>query len=215
MTIKHGESWGERRVPPGDLDCVESDAPAAALIDSGMHQFLLTGGDMWRTIGGGSFTPAISDDERTVVTVDSLKVSFHRGGIREQRTVFSHAIFESPSLRQHRGFGSKLRRRVADRTFVMNSQFIGDWDIAPRSHPNDGRFEVLIVRATMPWRQRRQFRQRVLTGTHIPHPLIETRSVSDSWSAIGTGHLVLDGVFIGKVENLTVNMRPDSVVVWI
>ena len=26
---------------------------------------------------------------------------------------------------------------------VMNAQFLGDWDVAPRGHPNDGRVEVV------------------------------------------------------------------------
>lgn len=215
MTIKRGESWGDRRVPPADLAEAGSDAQSVALIDTGTREFLLTGGDMWRTIGGSSASHPTPDGERTVVIVDSLVATFHQGSIEHRRPVLSHAVFVAPSVQKSRKPWWRSWTDAKDRTYVMNAQFLGDWDLAPRGHPNDGRFEVLTVPASMPWRQRQLFRRRVVTGTHIPHPLIETRSVSGDWSPGGAGHLTLDGQVIGEVDDLTVSMVPDSLTVWI
>ena len=33
--------------------------------------------------------------------------------------------------------------------FVMNAEFYGPYDVAPRSHPNDGKVDVLRVEASM------------------------------------------------------------------
>ena len=48
-------------------------------------------------------------------------------------------------------------------------------DVAPRAHPNDGRFDVVEVSAAMPARARLQAWRRLATGTHVPHPDITTR----------------------------------------
>ena len=76
-----------------------------------------------------------------------------------------------------RRLSSRFRGEVL---FVMNAQFLGPYDIAPRGHPNDGRVEVLKVASSMSWRVRRRALQRALTGTHVPHPLISTSVVSTS-----------------------------------
>src|SRR3546814_18870326 len=57
----------------------------------------------------------------------------------------------------------------------MNAQYRGKWDVAPRGHPNDGRLDVLD--ADLPLDERLQVRGRLKTGTHLPHPRIESRHV--------------------------------------
>jgi hypothetical protein len=216
VTIKRGQPWGERRIPPANLPVATSDRQAAKLLSEGCQEFLLTGGDMFRTLGGA---PASSLDlERTVVTVDTMLVSYCQveTGLRHQYPVFSHAVFtERCWPRWLRRFQLLINRlRPADETFIMNTQFLGSWDVIPRGHPNDGRLDILTVPASLSWRQRWQFRRRIQTGTHVPHPLIEVRPITQTWSADGCGTLTLDGLKRGPVEDLTISVVSDSVTVW-
>lgn len=216
MTIKRGQPWGERRTPPENLPIATSDHQAGKLLSEGCREFLLTGGDMWRTLGGAPSSPL--ELERTVVTLDSMLVTYFQVETRRrhQQPVFSHVIFTArcwPSWR--RSFQPFINRlRPVDENYVMNAQFLGTWDVIPRGHPNDGRVDVLTVPASLSWRQRQQFRRRIQTGTHIPHPLVEVRPITQTWSAEGCGTLILDGLNRGPVEDLTISVVADSVTVW-
>lgn len=216
MTIKRGESWGERRIPPAHLMVATSDAEAATLIASGGREFFLSGGDMWRTIGGSSAPRTTLNSESTVVVLDSMVASYRQDSAFHQQPVFAHAVFTSLRDPQRRML-SWLHRVVGgvNVAYAMNAQYLKRWDVAPRGHPNDGRFDLLTVSATMPWRQRWQFRRRLLTGSHVPHPLVEMRSYAKSWSPQGTGFLILDGQDVGRVADLTISLVPDSLTVWI
>jgi len=46
--------------------------------------------------------------------------------------------------------------------------------VAPRGHPGDGRAEVQVYAVGR--RERRAVRDRLRTGTHVPHPAITQRS---------------------------------------
>lgn len=208
MTIRRGESWGERAIPPVDLARAASDAQAADLVRNGCREFLLTGGDMWRTLGGSSSepSPADLDGARTVVSVDCLQVSWVDGGTPEERPVFAHAVIR---------LGRRRRSlHPGDICYAMNAQYLGSFDVAPRSHPNDGRFDIVTVEETMSWRQRRQLRHRLATGTHLPHPSIRTESVGASWSPGRPGRLILDGRDSGDAENVSITIHPDSLRIW-
>ena len=64
----------------------------------------------------------------------------------------------------------------------MNAEYVGTADVAPRGHPNDGRLDVLHVAAQMTLRERWAARNRLPTGTHVPHPRLALRSVTE-WTA--------------------------------
>lgn len=208
MTVRKGEPWGERAVAPADLAHAASDAEAADLVRRGNHEFMLTGGDMWRTLGGASHADELLDGagERTMVPVDCLWVDWVQEGSSRREPVFAHAVIRLGNRR--RWF------RPGDLCFVMNAQFRGSFDVAPRSHPNDGRFEVVTVKSSMSWRQRWLLRRRLVTGTHLPHPCIHVRAVTDTWRAEQTGTMTLDGVRVGGAEQIQISIRPDSLKVW-
>jgi len=201
MTIKPGRPWGERRVPPSALERADSDGDAAALIAGGHREFLLTGGDMWRTVGGS----ASHDGLCTVVPVDLLTVEFGVGDIVEHTWALAHAAFD-------RSNGALGRGEVS---YVMNAQYLRQWDLAPRGHPNDGRMDVVTISADMSWRQRRLMRRRLTTGTHLPHPRISTQSLADPWTADGPGTLSLDGTRVVSVEWVRIGLEADALTIWI
>lgn len=93
----------------------------------------------------------------------------------------------------------------------MNAQFRGTWDVAPRSHPNDGRLDVVRVNRTTTIRDRFQARARISHGTHVPHPQIETRQVkSIDLQFIRPLAVVLDGVRWRTTQQVTLTVEPDA-----
>ncbi len=58
----------------------------------------------------------------------------------------------------------------------MNAQWIGSWDVAPRSHPNDGLLDR--CEGDLSLDDRWKARGRLPSGTHVPHPgIAEQRAV--------------------------------------
>jgi diacylglycerol kinase family enzyme len=97
----------------------------------------------------------------------------------------------------------------------MNAEFIGEWDVAPRGHPNDGRMEVFDVDASMTVRDRIAARRRLRTGTHVPHPRVSTRSVRrGAWSFARPLEVVVDGRRIGRASSLAIDVVPDAAIVY-
>jgi diacylglycerol kinase family enzyme len=95
---------------------------------------------------------------------------------------------------------------------AMNAQFRQSADVAPRSHPNDGRVDVLRVASAMSVRHRLAARSRLAQGTHVPHPDIETRQVRSAVLSFRRPlHLWLDGTLWRKgVRDVTLTVEPDA-----
>jgi hypothetical protein len=198
VTIRRLEDWGVPGEIPVDVPSATSDADAArALIESGVC--LLEGGDLWRTLGGSSD----SDGRRgTRFTIDLLEVTIDD---RSRSDAVSSVVVRRPWWTGGWWFG-----RVV---FVMNAEFFGRHDVAPRGHPNDGRFELVEIDASMSRRERWQARRRALDGTHVPHPSITV--TSSKVVRTGPGVLLVDGRRRGRVRSVEVTIRPDAAEVWI
>src|SRR3546814_6290230 len=95
---------------------------------------------------------------------------------------------------------------------AMNAQYRGEWDVAPRGHPNDGRLDVLD--ADLPLDERLQVRGRLKTGTHLPHPRIESRHVEAVQIDLATPTPVwLDGERLeAPARSLSIRVDPDALV---
>ncbi len=199
MTIRKGEPWGEpAEVPAEGLLTAPDDRGASRAIELAAEagqplvpQFVFAG-DMARTMGGGS--PGRIDGVHTRGTVDLLRVT------ADGRTFWALAHVVARR--------SWLRGEVV---LAMNAQFLGPYDVAPRSHPNDGRVDVLWVDPTMPVRARVQARSRAHTGVHLPHPQLSLRSVGE-WQATFDRplHLFVDGQQVGDVRDLRIEVVPDA-----
>jgi hypothetical protein len=73
MVIKHGQDWGREAIAPSDLVVASSDAELAAHVGDGKTNIVVTGGDMWRTIGADSRVVAIGESA-TCLPIDIMKV---------------------------------------------------------------------------------------------------------------------------------------------
>ena len=208
MTIKPGDAWGQPVPRPSDLVVVHSDAALAeALAGEPGARLGLGGGDLARTLGVTS-TSARSLSTRPTVNeypIDLLEVRLDDA--ETPIVAVSHVVAGSPWRR-----GRWPRGRIPA---VMNAEFLGEWDVAPRGHPNDGRVEVFDVDASMTTRDRLVARRRLPTGTHVPHPRIATRSArTGSWQFDPRLDVVVDGRRLGRASSLTVDVVADAATVY-
>lgn len=206
MTIRRGEPWGERVPSPELLRVAPTDRDARNWVlarradGRAVEPLGLGGGDLARTFGGGQ--PGRFPGEVTRAPVDLLRIEV------EGSTTWAVAHV--------------VARRswwCGEVFFAMNAQYLTpreqSYDVAPRSHPNDGRVDVLRVAAAMPLRARRQALQRARTGTHLPHPQLTTAQAS-SFTATFDRPLVVwvDGVRWTTAATLTVTVEPDALTVY-
>ncbi|MEN9646299.1 MAG: hypothetical protein RL238_2968 [Actinomycetota bacterium] len=203
MTIRKGEPWGEpAEVPADGLESPDSDRGASRSLELQREAGRPLGpigvqrGDMARTLGGG--TPGRFDGTLVKAPVDLLQV---RADDREHLAL-AHVVVRR----------SWWRGEVV---LAMNAQYLGAYDVAPRSHPNDGRVDVLRVDPAMPLRARHQARSRARSGTHLPHPQLEMRSTGEWHHRFDRPMpLWIDGVRCGDVRDLTVTVLPDALTLY-
>jgi hypothetical protein len=202
MTVQKGEPWGHPAVSPDDVRVVSTDRDIREWIvwhrtrGQPIRDLAVAGGDLARTCGGGGGGRPSS----AMVTVDAMRVSLDDG---EPTWGAAHVVARREWLR-------------GELAMVMNAQFYGAYDIAPRSHPNDGKVDVLHVDGEMGWRDRLQARQRARTGSHLPHGHLTMRSVADCELSFDEAVVVwIDGVRQRAVRRLRVTVEPDAYSIYV
>lgn len=205
MVIEKGKDWGETGRPAPDLRIASSDRQVSRFVARGIREFVLAGGDMARTIG--ATRPAAENSFRRL-SVDLVRVSA-RDGHDEVIVfdVFSHVLIRRPLL-----VGGALNGGV---TALCNAQFLHGLDVAPRSHPNDGRFEIIRIHDSLGLRQRLLILSRMRTGSHLPHPGIRFEQSDEICDLDTSGVLEVDGRRVGFHRVESVKCFPDHFVVWI
>ena len=203
MTIRKGEPWGEAAQSPVDVRVVPTDRDARdwVLTQQGRHQTVLPvglgGGDLARTLGGA--TPGRFPGMVMKAPIDLLRVQTDDG---RSTVAVAHVVARRSWWR-----GEVL--------FAMNAQFLGEYDIAPRSHPNDGKVDTLLVAAAMSWRDRVQAKGRARTGTHVPHPQVTMRQATSAAFEFQRPLVVwVDGVRWGTASGLAITVEPDALTVY-
>ncbi|MFN8028619.1 MAG: hypothetical protein U0W40_20365 [Acidimicrobiia bacterium] len=92
---------------------------------------------------------------------------------------------------------------------VANGQYLRGADAVPRGHPGDGRLEVQAYAPTVG--EARAMRDRLATGTHVPHPRIAQaagRRVEIRFAR--PVRLELDGVERGRATVVVVEVVPEA-----
>ncbi len=170
MTIRRGEDWGGPGIVPPGTPFAGSDQALASLFTyvpgaeralDGPDVVILGGGDLARTVGASSRTAGsiAAGDPVTVLPID-LGVLEHDGG---PPIVFAASLV---ARRRLWGPGSLI---------VCNAAFVGQWNVAPRGHPNDGRLDLVV--SELGFGDRIKARSRLPSGSHIPHPDLSIRRV--------------------------------------
>jgi hypothetical protein len=201
VTVERGAAWGTSGPLPDDGVVVRSDAEARAVVEPGrradapLPALGLLGGDLCRTVGG-------SGDLDRLHGPDAARLPADLGSV----------LLDG---RQHWFVAHLVARRTWWRgrlVAVMNAEYLGDWDVAPRSHPGDGRFDVVDVAPNFGVRARLQARRRLPHGGHLPHPGIRVERVA-AWQTTFDAPLRvwLDGTLVGEARQLSVRVEPDAV----
>lgn len=200
MTIRKGEPWGTTCTLPDGVPVAHSDAEAWRLVVDGVRSFGVAGGDLARTMGGGS--PGRMQGTVVCVPVDVVHVQ-----LDGDRTLsVAHVVARTPG---------RLGWLRGPALLALNAQFIGPYDVAPRGHPNDGRVDVVQVDAAMSPRTRLAARTRARTGTHVPHPFLTTRQVADQQFVFDRALEVwVDGQRWRRGSTLHLRVEPDALTVY-
>ena len=194
MTIERGVEWGEIIQTPRDVVSIGSDADLGSC---GQAVYVsLVGGDLFESLG----SPRSVVDQATcrLVNIDALRCVVTRNGSASEVLASSSVVV---------GKWTSRKQFVC----VTNGGLIQGRDVAPRAHPNDGKWDVLRIVESMSVRQRLIARQRSRTGTHIPHPDITVSRVT-SVSVENTQQqqrLWIDGVAMGEWSAVHCTVLPD------
>jgi hypothetical protein len=198
VPIAKGEPWGTRGPLPAHGVVVRSDAEARAIVTAARRAnepvppLGLLGGDLCRAIGG-------TGDEGRLRSADAMLLPVDLGSVLVDGRL--HWFVAHLVARR-----SWWRGRVVA---VMNAQHLGEWDVAPRGHPNDGHVELLD--GDLPIGQRWAARKRLPTGTHVPHPGITQRRVTAVQLELDPATPVwLDGESVGEARSLSIRVEPDA-----
>jgi hypothetical protein len=196
MTIEKGRQWGEPVSRPHDLAMVSTDAELAAC-DACVGPIGLSGGDIYRSIGSPHPRP-----ESIRLPIDRLHVSFDG----QSAVAAAHVL-----LRQRRRWFRWSSWWRGHLLAICNADYVGEWNVAPRAHPNDGRFDVVEV-IDMRLRERWAARQRLPLGTHVPHPAIAVRTATnETWEFDRPMQIWIDGVDRGTCMRVAVTIEPDAI----
>jgi diacylglycerol kinase family enzyme len=153
----------------------------------------LAGGDLCRTAGGRGDVGRMRSAEAVHLPVDVASVMID--GV--QHWFVAHLVA--------RGASWWSGRILA----VMNAQWLGSWDVAPKSHPNDGLLDVLD--SDLSWDDRLKARRRLASGTHVPHPGIRQQRVAEASFELERPLTVhLDGEQVAVARSLAVRLEPDA-----
>ncbi len=175
--IRKGEEWG---TPVGDatpdLDVTGDDvALAAALAAAGPDPLVRfrasEASDLARAVGlvgEGTGVLAVPVDVLHLgdggLAVNAVVVGVPPDELRAwHRTVTFEVVVD----------GRAVGLSQATTVVIANGQFLRGNDISPRGHPGDGRCEVQVY--DVPPGQRAATRERLASGTHVPHPGIVVR----------------------------------------
>ncbi|MEY2418243.1 MAG: hypothetical protein QOG90_923 [Actinomycetota bacterium] len=191
MVIKPGQPWGEPAGHTAEEVVADSDRAMSRALDEarrGNHPFptfRVTGGDLFRTLGGASGMAFPLDVGE--VLIDG-RLHFFAAHVLIQPTGWRHFVV------------------------AMNTPWMGEWNFGPKAHPNDGVLDV--YEANLNRFEWRQVRRRLPTGSHLPHPRIEGHRTKAMMFEFAKGAAVkIDGEAVGAAKHFALRVLPDAITV--
>ncbi len=194
MTIEKGELWGREQHVPLATPVVDTDRDLVRAHAAGELVVGLNGGDLWRTLGGRGEVSTRLGTTAWVVPVDLARVTLDG---QDLGLIAAHVV---------------ARRRFwrGEAAAIMNAEWWGERDMAPRAHPGDGRVDTIV--GALAFRVLLQARQRVRSGTHVPHPALSVRRTERFVHTFEAPRRIwMDGVRRGRGTELVVQVVPDAI----
>jgi hypothetical protein len=198
MTIRKGEPWGAPGALPADGVIVHSDGEARDALTEARRDkrpfptLGLLGGDLCRTLGGTGEEGRLRSADAMTFTVDLGEVLLD-GALH---LFVAHLV-------AHRALWS------GQQLVAMNAAWVGDLNLGPKAHPNDGLLDV--SEGELPFGQLLLARKRARTGTHVPHPRITMRRVPAAQLHFDRPLPVwLDGRRVGAFRDISARVEPDA-----
>jgi hypothetical protein len=198
VTIRKGQQWGAPRPLDAGGVVVRGDRQAGEIVAAARRSrqpiptLGLVGGDLARALGSTGDESRLHSSAAHTFPVDLGTVL-----IDDHLEYFvAHLVAR--------------RRWWAGRFFVaMNSEYLGQWKIAPRAHPNDGRLDILD--GSLSFDDRLKARARLARGDHLPHPSIRTQqSAAIQVEFAAPTPIFLDGEAYGRATALSIRVEPDA-----
>lgn len=198
MTVGKNTGWGHPGVLPDGAPIADSDLEVRQLLEKARRTGVelpmigLRRGDLARTVGA-------PPDGSRMRGPDAVALPMDLGTVLVDGRLH-HFVAHLIARR------SWWRGRVVA---IMNAQWLGRWDVAPKSHPNDGLLDVFDADLSID--DRWKARSRLPTGTHVPHPGIRQRRVESIQIRFERPTPVrLDGELIGPARDLVVRLESDA-----
>ena len=208
MTIQKGQDWGRYVARPNSLHLIADDREAGHYLNQRLSgasaplELAILKSEMARTLGVSGANIKKSEMLRTEFDVVEVTFELDDSKVRERRYFLGHAFIRSKKFR-------------GETVGVLNSSFVGQRDWAPRSHPNDGKFDVVEFDESINIRQRLKAYGLMKSGSHLPHPKIRHRQMTQySAGCIESSILYIEGIRIGVVKSCIFNVLPDAVVLY-
>jgi len=196
MVIAKGDDWGESVHKQGVV-CTRSDH------DVFLHQAFPVRGDIAQTIGSdlGKRSAIKQFDNRTQwhqLPFDVIEVNIDGVSLRAAAHIrIGHLLWGECHL-------------------LSNVAFYKGKRVFAKSHPNDGKIEVLTMAREMGIRQRFMALMKVRQGSHLPHPHLVSRQATDELFQFHRSlPIFIDGKKIGNASELRMLVIADAINIYI
>jgi len=204
MSVRRNEDWGELGKMPADTIVATSDREVSRLVerawrdDAALPEVGLAGGDLRRALGGRRNARRLQGDDDVLVAMIDVGSVIVNG----QRFAFVAQVI------------ARSRRWTSPVFAVMNSEWLGDWIVAPRAHPGDGYFDLVEARLSLG--DRLKARRRLPTGTHVPHPAIQVRKITNTEIGFGATRMIyVDGELVGAATAMQIECHREALRVYV
>ena len=210
MTIQKGRDWGESATVPFNVVVANDETGLARVVANALQsgsvstsvdvpRIALRTGNLLTTLGiasGSRLSSVCAGEPCRLLPCDAYEITLTAG----RRTVTTVAV--STVL---------VGSAVNPIWWLTSGGFVGGLNVAPNSHPNDGRADALVWGA-MRLRDVLAIRRRMRLGSHLPHPALEMQRGSTlRWqSSQGRRRVMIDGRNYGRADAVSVTVRPDA-----
>lgn len=203
MTIRRGEDWGEPGLLAPGAPVATDERSANELLNGAKalpQELGLLGGNLHRSLGSPR------NDEVSLRSGPAMRFPLDLGRITlddgPPMWFFSHVILTE------RRSGALWNGPT---WIVVNGSFVGELNLGPKAHPNDGRLDVTT--GQLGFTQRRKALTRARTGAHLPHPDLQLRRVDELTLQSEKLYVDIDGADRTTARSVTIRCVPDAITV--